>query len=68
MTARALLHRRFHLLVFVGFTVSRSLDLPFVSRNGDPVVRSIVRLSSLCSSTLINLDLCSASVIHVNYN
>jgi hypothetical protein len=68
MTARALLHRRFHLLVFAGFTVSRSLDLPFVSRNGDPVVRSIVRLSSLCSSTRINLDLCSASVIHVNYN
>jgi hypothetical protein len=67
-TAHAFLQRRFHLIVFAGSTVSKSSDLPFVSRNSDPVLRSIVRLSFLCSSIRINLDLCSTCVIHVNCN
>jgi hypothetical protein len=68
MIARALLHRWFHRFTCVGSTISRFSDLPFVSRNSNPVLRSIIRLSCLCSSTRINFYLCSTCVIHVNYN
>jgi hypothetical protein len=46
----------------------KSSDHSFVSPYGDPVFRSAVRLSYMCSSARINLDLCSICVIHVNCN
>jgi hypothetical protein len=46
----------------------RYKDLPFISYNGNPVLRSVVMLSCLYSSTQINLDLCSNYIIYVNYN
>jgi hypothetical protein len=49
-------------------TVNRFSGLSFISHNGDLVVRYVVRLSYLCSSTWVNLDLCSNSVIDINYN
>jgi hypothetical protein len=35
----------FHMIYY------RSTDLPFISHNDDPVVRSVIRLSYLCNST-----------------
>jgi hypothetical protein len=60
--------RRFHHFICVGSTVNRFSDLSFISHNDDLVVRSVVRLSCLGSSTWVNLDLCSNSVIDINYN
>jgi hypothetical protein len=55
------------LFLFDSPTVSKPSYLSFDSRNGDPVITSVVRLSYLHNFTRVNLNLCNTSVIYINY-